>query len=65
MMRGLGQEHVLHDDEALRERERIDVVAADRIRADDVKRFELAGLGCVDHLGMFRPGAAGIAPHSS
>ena len=55
----LGQEHVLHDDEALGKGEGIDVVARDGIRADDVQRLQLAFLGSVHHLQQVQAGSGG------
>ena len=45
---GLGEEHVLHDDEGVLEGRGVDAVARDRIRADDVEGGEIALAGCVE-----------------
>ena len=47
---GLGEEHVLHDDEGVLERGGVDAVARDGVRADDVEGGELAFAGGVEHL---------------
>ena len=41
---GLGEEHVLHDDEGVLERGGVDAVAGDGVGADDVERGEIAGV---------------------
>ncbi len=46
---GFGHEHVLHHEERVLEGGRVDAVAEDRVRADDVQGRELAGCGGVEH----------------
>ncbi len=47
---GLGEEHLLHDDEGVLEGGGVDAVACDWIRADDVERGELTATGGVEDL---------------
>ncbi len=56
---GLGEEHVLHDDEGVLERGGIDAVAGDGVRADDVERGELALGGGVEDLEHVEAGLGG------
>ena len=56
---GLGEEHVLDDDEGVFERRRIDAVAGDRIGADDVEGGELAASGGIEHLDEIEAGLGG------
>ena len=48
--RGLGEEHILHDDEGVLQRLGIDAVARDWVRTDDVERGEFAAAGGFEDL---------------
>ncbi len=47
---GLGEEHLLHDDEGVLEECGVDVVARDGVGVDDVEGGEFAAAGCFEDL---------------
>ena len=56
---GLGEEHVLHDEECVLQRGGIDAVAGDGVGADDVERGEFAAAGRFEDLEHVEAGRGG------
>ncbi len=59
VVRGLGEEHLLYDDEGVLEDGRIDTVAGDRVGADDVEGGEFAPAGRFEDLKHVEAGVGG------
>ena len=53
--RGLGHEHLLHDEKGIFERLAADAIAGDRIRTDDIERGQLTAARGIEHLDEIHP----------